>query len=282
MNAEGARSPDLDDAIGAIYGGPPEEFVSRRAALAKTLRAAARRDDANAIKRLRKPTRMAWALDAAVLDDAGTIERLANTVADTLDAQSGGGDVRVAFGHLRAAVQDLAAAAARAAAAHGHSIEDAALVPAVLAVIGEAAAFDALRAGRLADIPDGGGLDFLTRGPPRRVAVSEASTPKAGAEAEADAEAEAEAARAARDALRRAETALESASERSRAAERALRAAEARAAETDRQLRRAEEEAGAMRAELERARQVAKAAAANLSDADSAVADARVRLEGIE
>ena len=55
---------DLDAAIGAIYGGPLDEFVTARDGLARELRAAGRRDDATAVRKLAKPRRLAWALDA--------------------------------------------------------------------------------------------------------------------------------------------------------------------------------------------------------------------------
>ena len=64
---------ELETALLAVYRGPLEEFVSRRDALAKQLRAAKRREDADRVKALRKPSRTAWVLDAIVHEDPASI-----------------------------------------------------------------------------------------------------------------------------------------------------------------------------------------------------------------
>lgn len=300
-------SPDLDMAIADVYRGSLEEFVGRRDALVKELRAADRRDDANTVKGLRKPTRTAWALDAAVLDDPATVEQVAAAVADAIEAQSGGGDLRGAFDQLRTAVRDLAAAAATAAAGDGHPVDQAALVPAVSAVIGDADAFDALRAGRLATIPTAGGLDLLTgiplpatppspalrpatrakgatgtAGPTStgRTGTGESAPARTPEDAEAAREAEAvEAARAARQALQQAEAEAATARRRSTEAERALRKAEINAEAAEEQLRLADQKAQAMRSKLHQARQQAEAATAREHEATEAVGRIRSELD---
>src|SRR3954451_6494881 len=50
----------------ALYGLPLEQFVPERDALAKRLRAEKRRDEADEIKALRKPSVAAWAVNQAV------------------------------------------------------------------------------------------------------------------------------------------------------------------------------------------------------------------------
>ena len=50
----------------ALYGLPLDAFVPERDALAKRLRAEARRDEADEIKALRKPSVAAWAVNQAV------------------------------------------------------------------------------------------------------------------------------------------------------------------------------------------------------------------------
>jgi hypothetical protein len=52
--------PDLDPQIDALYGLPLAEFTAERDALAKRLRAEKRRDDADAVKKLAKPSAAAW------------------------------------------------------------------------------------------------------------------------------------------------------------------------------------------------------------------------------
>lgn len=275
MSAEAGGQRELEVAIARVYGGPPEGFVGRRTELAKELRAAGRREDAALVKGLRKPSRMAWALDAVTLDGAGAIERLADAVDGVRVAQSGGRDLRAAIGELRAAARGLADAAAAGAAGRGHPVDHAALVNAVLAVIADPPAFDALRAGRLVDIPEAGGLDFLTAGsPPASDAPSPARMERSagpGRSAEAG---------ATREELRSAETALAGARERAATAARALRDAEAAVERAEAQLREAERESRARRTERERAAQEAVDAAAQVADAEQAAAAARARVEG--
>jgi hypothetical protein len=200
VSADGAGPQDLEHAIARVYGGPPEGFVGGRSDLAKELRAAGRREDAARVKGLRKPSRMAWALDAAALDAADAMGRLEAAVDGVRAAQSSGRDLRGAIGELRAAVRFLADAAAAGAAERGHPVDGAALVNAILAVIADAAAFDALRASRLVDIPEAGGLDLLTAGWPAAGAADATRVePDAGAAPVAETG-------AARQALDRAET----------------------------------------------------------------------------
>src|SRR5215467_13375377 len=149
---------ELEPAIVAVYHGPLDEFVSRRDALVKQLRAAKRREDADRVKLLRKPSRMAWVLDTLVREDSASLERLAAAIG----AAQTGADLRAALEAVKAAVRDVAAAGARAAIRAGHPIEANAITTAVHAVIGDASAFAELRAGRLVDVPEGGGLDMLT------------------------------------------------------------------------------------------------------------------------
>jgi hypothetical protein len=259
-----ADTTDLDSALAEFYRGPLEEFVGRRDGLAKDLRAEGRRDEAQGVKGLRKPARTAWALNAAVNDDPEAVERCAAAVANALEAQSEGGDLRSAYDELRAAVRNLAAAAARASQAAGHALDQADLVPAASAVIGDASAFEDLRAGRLVSIPAAGGLDRLTgMSPPAAPTATAKTAPKrkrSAARTKAPADEAAQAATQAHERLRGAEAAAKSAHERSQAAVRALRKAESNAEAADEQLRQAQENAQAMRAELDQAYQEAEAA----------------------
>lgn len=273
MSTEGEAQLHFERAVARVYGGPPEGFVGRRTELAKELRAAGRREEAAVVKRLRKPSRMAWALDVAVEEAADAIEGLAAAVDGVRAAQSGGRDLRGAIVELRASVRRLADAAAAGAAERGHPVDDAALVNAVLAVIGDAQAFAALRAGRLVDIPEAGGLDFLTGGAPP--AGDAPGAPRFEAPAAAG---RAAAATAAREELQRAESDLAAARERAAAAARALRDAEAAVERGEAQLREAERELGARRTDRERAAAEATAAATRADEAEQAAAAARARL----
>jgi hypothetical protein len=134
-----------------------------------------------------------------------------------------------------------------------------------MAVIGASGTFDLLQAARLADVPEAGGLDFLTSLPPvtapRRVRVMPAD--------DVDPE---EA--AARETLRQAEAALAAARERSTNAERALREAQLEAEDASRRLRLAQKEAHTRQVELDRTRKESTAAAEELAEAEKAVAEA--------
>ena len=276
MTEELTGLPDLESAIVAVYRGPLEEFVQRRDALAKQLRASKRREDADAAKALRKPSRTAWALNHAVHDDPAPIERLADAVDAALEAQAGGGtDLRATLEEVRARARDFADAAARAATESGQSTHAVSLVPAILAVIGDASAFEALRAGRLAEIPEGGGLDFLTAAPPAGAPAPKIRLVPAAPEPPAG---ETELALA-RTELQQLEATLMDLRERARAAHRTVQDAQARLDDAEQQLRRAQDEADTRRTELERARKVAQGALAEEQDADRAVAEARARIQ---
>src|SRR6185436_10373349 len=132
-----------------------------RDALSKELRAAGDKESAATVKSLRKPSRIAWALDVAALDKFHAIETLVAAVDETLHAHSTGGEVWTAIGNMRSAVRDFADKAAQVAAQAGHRIEPNDLSNALFAVIGKPDSFRQLRRGHLADVPEGGGLDLL-------------------------------------------------------------------------------------------------------------------------
>ena len=282
---------ELETAILAVYRGPLEEFVSRRDALAKQLRAAKRREDADRVKALRKPSRTAWVLDHIVYEDPASIEQLAAAIDAGQSVQSAA-DVRLALETVRAAVRAVAAAGARVAIRAGQPIDANALVPAVHAVMGDASAFDDLRAGRLVEVPEGGGLDLLTaiatiapsspQSPSTPIAPRSPEPTRAAPVAQPTKkeveQREAERAIAARADLRRAETALAAAREQSEHAEQSMRSAQAQLDASERALLQAEAEAQARRADLERARRDAEAAAARVRDAERVVAAARARI----
>ena len=67
---------DLDDEVDPLYGLPLAEFVTERDALAKRLRADGRREDANAVKALRKPSVAAWAANQVLRSQPGQRDAL--------------------------------------------------------------------------------------------------------------------------------------------------------------------------------------------------------------
>ena len=300
---ESQEPNELETAIPAVYRGPLEEFVSRRDALVKQLRSAKRREDADRVKALRKPSRTAWVLDNIVHEDPLVLEQLASAISAAQTVQSGA-DLRAAMDNVRAVIRDVAAAGARVAIRAGQPIDASALVTAVHAVIGETSAFNDLRAGRLVDVPDGGGLDILTAitisvPSPPSVAPSSHSIPAPipappNAEPSAhqatqamqamqalqalQAAQEAERAIAARADLQRAEASLADARERSDRAGQSARDAQAKLDAAEQALLHAQTEAKARHADVERARRDADTAEAQVRAAERAVAAARARV----
>src|SRR5689334_9858964 len=106
------ESSELETAIVAVYRGPLDEFVSRRDALVKQLRAAKRREDADRVKALRKPSRTAWVLDSIAHEDPLVLEQLTAAIGAAQTVHSGT-DLRVAMENVRTAIRDVAAAGAR-------------------------------------------------------------------------------------------------------------------------------------------------------------------------
>lgn len=293
-----AIAMQLDSARSSVYGGPLEDFVRRRDALARELRSAGDRELANTVKALRKPSRIAWVLNLAATDGAA-IDRLASAVQNMLETQAAGGDVRAAIGVLRTAVRDFAAHAERGAAAAGQGIDAAALATAVLAVLGKPAAFDQMRGGYLVEIPAAGGLDFLaslpTPPPAKTAAASAANFVSSGARAskssgnkarvardaeqrtnrEAAHRAERVAAqRAVREAAQRAADALAEARRRSNDAQRAVSRAESALHAAESRVREAEEQLRSARLEHERLSEHAERAAAQVAEAARAASEA--------
>ena len=238
----------MDSAFGSVYRGPLEEFVARRDSLAKELRSAGDRAGATTVKGLRKPTRIAWALNLGAIERQHAFRRLVAAVAETIEAQATGDDVRAAMTELRAAVRQFAGQTADAAAAAGHTVEVAALTHAVFAVVGSAASFQQLRDGCLAEIPEADGLDVLAAvSPVPTAAQSSERNPPRSSPNERKVEA------AAREAAKN-------------AAARALREAKSKLETAETNLRHAEEAARAARKEWERARHEAETAAARLRE----------------
>ena len=76
-----------DPEISALYRVAPEGFIEARDALAKRLREDGRGDDASTVKKLRRPTVAAWALDQLAEDVPDAIGELLAAGADLAGAQ---------------------------------------------------------------------------------------------------------------------------------------------------------------------------------------------------
>ena len=197
--------PDaVDDAIRALYAGAPADFVKGRAALAKE-----HKDRAAELKALRKPERRAWALDRAAAEDPKALDQLVAAAAAVADAQESGGDLRAATTALRDALRSLA----------GRTKDPGAATADLVAVVADPDALDALRAGRLVAVPEGGGFGPLPAGDaPARPPKDDAAARRRAAAAE----------------RKRAEEARKAAEKARKEAEQKLAAAEAELAKAQR------------------------------------------------
>lgn len=271
----GTDAPEVEAAKTTLYAEALEDFVARRDAIVRELRAEGKREEATAVKALRKPSRMAWALDAAFHADPDHIERVAAAINQVVEAQDGRGDMRDATRALRDAVQAAARVAADAAAGAGHAVDRSSIAPALLAVVGDATAFGQLRQGQLADIPTGGALDVLTN-PPPLLDVSPSALPAAGpAPDAAPPPVDLAARRRARAAVADAEAATKEAHDAQAAAERAVDEAKAAFEAADAALRQAEIDARHARKALNDAQAAARAAAQAARQTDRALATTR-------
>jgi hypothetical protein len=146
-----------DDVLAELLAAPFDRFVAERDARAKALRADGRADEAAAVKALRKPPKVVWELDQLARDERFGASRFAKAATAARKAQARGAAdaMRAATKELREAIGTLA----------GDRLE---LADALRAAAADEEAVDALRAGRLYALPEGGALGPLPSGPPPR------------------------------------------------------------------------------------------------------------------
>ena len=150
------KSDPVGQAADQLYGLPPGEFTRARDARAKELRSDGDREAADAVKRLRKPTVAAWALNQLARRRAKDVERLVKAGEALRAAQEellAGGD-RAAFqkaaSRERELVADLstdAAAMANEAGERGSGLQEKLAETLHAAALDEETA-EELRAGR--------------------------------------------------------------------------------------------------------------------------------------
>jgi len=78
----------LEDEIGRLYGLPAGEFVPARNALAKELRGAGEREQAETVAKLEKPTAVAWAVNQLRRAARKDVDRLLAVADDLREAQA--------------------------------------------------------------------------------------------------------------------------------------------------------------------------------------------------
>lgn len=146
-----------------MFAVDPAEFVAARDALARQLKADGQRDEAAAVKALRRPPVPIWALNRVARNDGDAVQALLSTAADAQEAQdallAGRGDrdaLRDALAKRRTAMHDVVHRASdvieqsgRSPAAQQRQVEDA-----LNAVVASDALSEQLRNGELVDVAD--------------------------------------------------------------------------------------------------------------------------------
>jgi hypothetical protein len=247
---------DVDDGLGEeldrLYALPPGEFTAARDEAAKRLRAEGRRELADEVKRLRKPTLPVWLANRLARERELDVKRLLKAGEALAASQAAGSaeDFAEARGEEQHALERLAAAARELAGREGAgapAVERAVqtLRAASLTDVGR----DLLERGRLTEELEPPGFDALTGLPPARPAKRKQPEPKAD---------RAERRRALEAARERLKKLRADERERAKDARRAAKEAERGEAEAA-ALRRAANQAGAEAAAATEAREAAEA-----------------------
>jgi hypothetical protein len=152
-----------------LFAVAPDEFVAARDELVRELRAAGDKDEAAAIKKLRRPAVPVWALNQVARSDAGVIEELRDAAAAARSAQDnvlGGADadeLRNALGRRREAIKAVSRAARGVVDESGRSgdAQERDIENALNAVVGSERLAAELGRGELAGIDAGNDDDVL-------------------------------------------------------------------------------------------------------------------------
>ena len=253
----------------ALFREPPESFVTARDELVVRLRGEGRAEEAAAIKSLRRPTAVVWALNQLSTKDPSGVRDLRSAGAElraaqqaTLSSSGGGADrLRAATAARRGAIARLAGAAGRLLEEAGRSTRPEEVASALEAASVDEEIGERLAAGTLEGLPapvsgfgDVFGLTAVPGGAQGEEAPSRTSASRRSSTRPSDADrtdAEGEVARLRRDrdaAARRAKTA------RKMADRLAVRAGDLRERLAAEEADHAQADANARGAELEAAR----------------------------
>jgi hypothetical protein len=121
----------VSESVRDLYALPPEEFIAARDRLAGELKDAGKTDEAADVKKLRRPSIVAWAVNAASRERPEDVAALREAGQELRRAQrkalSGGGgeDLRRATDDRRALIQSLADTGVEAIGARGGTHRDA-------------------------------------------------------------------------------------------------------------------------------------------------------------
>jgi len=127
-NARSAKPPDeFERAATELYALPPEEFVKARDAAARDLRKADKRDEAEAVRRLRKPTLAAWAVNQLARARELDVRRLLKAGERLREGESDEADFLEARREESAVIRRLLRAARELLEERGHPASDSTL-----------------------------------------------------------------------------------------------------------------------------------------------------------
>jgi len=248
--------PDVEEQVDDAYAAPLDEFTARRNELAKTLRADGRRDEADEVKSLAKPTLPAWVVNQLARRDRRDVDLLLDAGHRLRRTQGGGGVSRDQLDDAvraeRAALQRLLPAARRILAERG-TASSSAVLERVSRTLRAASASDEgrelLARGRLTSELEAPGFELLAG-----LAPQPASGERRAARKEQGEKANR------REELKAARERVDAAAATARDVKKGLVAAERELAAARREADRLEEQAAALRAELDAAEKAQEAA----------------------
>ena len=146
--------------IDELYAVPGGEFVAARDAMARELVKAGKKEDAAAVRALRRPTQAAEILNAVVRSERPTVDRLVKAGRALRKALEKGDRAKVEAARDEiSSATDALLEAARAAGGTDRVVND--VTATLQAAAADATAADLLRAGRLARPLDPPGFDAL-------------------------------------------------------------------------------------------------------------------------
>jgi hypothetical protein len=255
--AKRAKRPDaVEQAASELYALPPEEFVKARDDRARELKAQGQKDEAEAVRKLRKPTLAAWAVNQLARERELDVRRLLKAG----ERLEGGDATEEDFAEARHEESDVIRRLLRGARelleASGHKPSDT-MLESVSSMLRSAAVDEEgrrlLSEGRVTQELEPGGFELFSallesaRPAPKRVGKAKRSAPDRAVERRRRRAAEQKAAEAAAEAD---------------AIERELVREEQRVTDAERSLREAERNAKALRVKAKRARERAERARA--------------------
>ena len=251
--------PDVEDELDRLYALPLEEFTAARNDLARRLAKAGRRDAADEVKKLAKPSIPVWTANQLARREPGEVRALLRSAEELRKAQEralagkGAAELQERLAEQRKAVRALARLGREILAAEGRSVSDAVLER--IAKTLDAAALDEgsrflLRAGRLTEELEPPGFDALAGMAPAAPPKAPTRAPKKG--------------RSIADVRRRLQEARRRARELGR-----------EAADAEREAKRAEAAATDARRAAQEARERADEAERAVADAEAALREAR-------